>query len=100
MFNREFIAKVMDEYQCDILSVDRNGTVYAQIQSDDTGVFVSVPIPGLVFDTDTADGTAAARAADCHLTLPALEHLGNDGMAASSERLTLRQKLKIAFAKG
>lgn len=55
-FNKEFVAHVMDLYGCNQLVVSRDGVVYALRPE---GQFL---VPGLVFDTDTADGTVATAA--------------------------------------
>lgn len=56
MFNKEFIAGIMDMYQCNQFAVDRDGNVFALKPE---GQF---PIPGLIFDTDTADGSVMRAA--------------------------------------
>lgn len=55
MFNKEYVAKVMDMYQCNQLLVARDGQVYAPNPSG-----AHTLVPGLVFDTDTADGSLVA----------------------------------------
>ena len=51
MFNKEYVRGVMDTYQCNQLVVAADGLVYALRPEG------QMLIPGLVFDTDTADGT-------------------------------------------
>lgn len=55
-FNKDHIAKVMDLYNCNRLFVDREGRVFAEQPH------MPVLIPGMMFDTDTMDGTEALLA--------------------------------------
>jgi hypothetical protein len=58
MFNKEYISKVCDLYNCNQMVVDREGNVYA-LRAEG-----QLLIPGLVFDTTTVDGTLAQEAID------------------------------------
>lgn len=56
MFNAEFMAKIAADYQCQQFVVSLDGQVYA-LKPEGQHL-----IPGLVLDTDTADGTVALAA--------------------------------------
>ena len=56
MFNKEYVASVMDIYQCNQLVVCREGFVYALRPEG------QMKIPGLMFDTHTADGELCSDA--------------------------------------
>ena len=54
MFNKEYVAHVLDLYGAQQLVVDREGQVFALRPEG------QLLIPGFGFDTDTVDGTVAA----------------------------------------
>ena len=59
MFNQEYVGKIMDLYGVNQLLVTRDGKVYAP---NPAGAHNEVI--GLMFDTDTADGSLVAAAID------------------------------------
>lgn len=56
MFNTEYVGAVMDTYQCNQLVVNRQGQVFALAPHG------QIEIPGMSFDTHTADGTLCSKA--------------------------------------
>ncbi len=54
-FDKEFISKVCDQFQCEQLIVSKDGTVSAVKPS---GAFQI--IPGFMFDTDSVSGAVTA----------------------------------------